>query len=109
MKYLILTFLTVACSSQMTGELERRHLHNGNEKSGTVVYNPHGAHSIVDGRRKDAMARIYQYCGPGGYNITKEEIIEPKERDPGYSGVADKLNIKTLMFVDFMCLIKTDE
>lgn len=102
---LFLIILFSSCSSQMTGELEKRHLHNGTEKSGTVVYNPHGVSALVNDRRKDAIHRIYEYCGPSGYSITKEEIVEPRERDPKYNGVADKLNIKTLSFVDFACNI----
>ena len=102
-KLVALLSLFVSCSSQMTGELEKRHIHNGKEKSGTVVYNPHGVSTLVSDRRKDALGRIYEYCGPDGYTITKEEVVNPKDREPDYNGVADKLNISSLMFVDFIC------
>ncbi len=102
----ILSTLAIAsaCSSSMTGELERRHLHNGTEKSGTVVYNPHGAQSLVEGRKREAYGRAVEYCAPHKFEITQEQIQEPKERDPNYNGPANTLGMKTLAFVDFKCI-----
>lgn len=99
------TFLT-ACSTNMTLDLERRHTHNGvsgTEKSGTVVYNPHGVETLVNQRRAEALMRIHDWCQPAPYEITKEETVEPEVREPGYNGEAKKLFIKTLRFVDFVC------
>ncbi len=101
---LSLVALVGACSSSMTGELERRHVHNGTEKSGTVVYNPHGATTLVEGRRREAYGRAVEYCAPQKFEITQEQNLEPKQREPNYNGPANTLGMRTLAFVDFKCM-----
>lgn len=104
---LSLLFFFTACSSQMTGDLERRHVHHGlegEEKSGTVVYNPHGAQTLVESRRREAYGRMVEYCAPQSYKITQEEVTSPQKRDPNYHGVANDLGMNSLSFVDFICV-----
>ncbi|PIP95526.1 MAG: hypothetical protein COW00_11610 [Bdellovibrio sp. CG12_big_fil_rev_8_21_14_0_65_39_13] len=112
MKLILLSLVLVVLSSCQTNrsmtdvvapKLEEIVEKDGQNFSGTVVYNPHGIDQLTRARRNSALTRAREVCSPKSYRIIKETIQKPEERDPLYKGNPSLLTGSSLNFIDYQC------
>lgn len=98
---LLMTLGLSACSTTVTNTDSGPYAPSGTNRKGTVAYNPYGLKEIVDGRRQDALKRIYDICGSNKYKITKDEI---RDKDKSMSESLATFGTSKLNYVEFECL-----
>jgi hypothetical protein len=90
-----------ACSTTVSNVDGGPYAPKGTNRKGTVAYNPYGIKEISDGRRQDALKRIYDICGSNNYKITKDEI---RDKDKSMQDSLSTFGTSKLQFIDFECL-----
>lgn len=107
MTLILMTIVSCQSNRSMTDvvapKLEEIVEKDGQNFSGTVVYNPHGIDQLTRARRNSALTRAREVCAPKNYKIIKETIQKPEERDPLYKGNPSLLTGSSLNFIDFEC------
>lgn len=113
MKNLIIATLSVlfiscqtnhSLTDMMAPKLEEIIEKDGKNHAGVVVYNPHGIDQLTKARRNKALMRAREVCNPRNYQITKEIVQKPEERDARYKGNPELFAGGSLMFVEFDCI-----
>jgi len=71
----------------------------GEAKSGRVSYNPHGLKELVNGRRSNALKKIYKFCGnTNEYQIIKEEKISKEALDGDSLAIVGASEVQVIHF-----------